>query len=104
MANHQLKMLQSLLRITRGSLPQHRLEEIQVALETHLQLYLQEKDKEGAKVFQELKKMIHNKTVAEIEKLAVMDETVQKTPLSIQQKHANVVRVFKPVHKNPGHA
>lgn len=51
-------------------------------LETHLQLYLQEKDKEGAKVYQEIKQMIRNKTVTEIEKLAVMDETVIKTALS----------------------
>ena len=40
-----------------------------MALETRLQLYLQERDKPGAKVYQELKKMMQNKTVAQIEKM-----------------------------------
>ncbi len=70
MTDLQLKTLQSLLRITKKAPPQHRLEEIQVALETRLQLYLQEGDKAGAKVYQELKKMMQDKTVAELEKLA----------------------------------
>jgi phage terminase large subunit-like protein len=69
MTNLQLKTLQSLLRITNKAPPQHRLEEIQMALETRLQLYLQEQDKAGAKVYQELKKMMQNKTAAQIEKM-----------------------------------
>ena len=69
MTDLQLKTLQSLLRITQKTPPQHRLEEIKVALQTRLQLYLQEQDKAGAKVYQELKKMMQNKTVAQIEKM-----------------------------------
>jgi len=77
MTSHQLKTLQSLLRITKKSPPQHRLEEIQVALETRLQLYIQEQDKAGSKVYQELKQTIQKaKTVEGIEKLAKMGDTL----------------------------
>ena len=73
MTDLQLKTLQSLLRITQKTPPQHRLEEMKVALETRLQLYLQEKDKAGAKVYQELKQMMQKvKTVEGLEKLAKM--------------------------------
>jgi hypothetical protein len=77
MTSHQLKTLQSLLRITKKSPPPHRLEEIQVALETRLQLYIQEQDKSGSKVYQELKQTIQKtKTVEGIEKLAKMGNTL----------------------------
>ena len=69
MTDLQLKTLQSLLRITQKTPPQHRLEEIKVALQTRLQLYLQEEDKAGAKVYQELKKLIETKTLAQLEKM-----------------------------------
>ena len=41
-----------------------------MALETRLQLYIQEQDKAGAKVYQELKQMMKNKSVEQLEKLA----------------------------------
>ncbi len=78
MTNLQLKTLQSLLRITQKTPPQHRLEEIKAALETRLQLYLQEQDKAGAKVYQELKQMMQkmrpSSAVEELETLAKMKE------------------------------
>ena len=48
-----------------------------MALETRLQLYIQEQDKAGAKVYQELKQTIQKaKTVEGIEKLAKMGDTL----------------------------
>ncbi len=70
MDNLQRETLQSLLKITEKTPQQHRLEEIEVALNTRLQLYQQEDDRSGARVYQKLKPLVEKaQSVEELESL-----------------------------------
>ena len=71
MDNLQRETLQSLLRLTKKTPEPHRLEEVQAALNTRLQLYQNESDKAGALVYQRLKPLVEKaKSAQELEQLA----------------------------------
>lgn len=70
MENLQRETLQSLLRITAKTPPQHQQEEIEMAVKTRLGLYNQEDDPEGAKVYKELLPLVQRHSRKELEQLA----------------------------------
>ena len=52
------EILQSLLRITKGTPPQHRMEELEMSARTHLGLYEQENNHLGATIYRDALKQI----------------------------------------------
>lgn len=67
MGAQQRKTLQSLLRITKGS---HQLEEMRAAASTRLQLYQQEKDKEGVSIYEPIVRALEKaRSMEEVESL-----------------------------------
>ena len=66
----QREILRSLLRNMERTPPQHRMEVVEVALNTRLGLYRQENDPEGARVYEQLQPIVKNaKSVEELEAL-----------------------------------
>lgn len=49
----QREILQSLLKMTKKTPPEHRMEEIEMGLKAHRNLYHQEGDREGEAIYQE---------------------------------------------------
>jgi hypothetical protein len=75
MDDQQRATLQSLLRSTEKVPPQHRLEAIEVSVNTHLGLYRQERDQSGARIYEGLKSLVeHATSVADLEKLVAQKE------------------------------
>lgn len=76
MDNPQRETLRSLLKTTEKIPPQHRLEAIEVSVNTQLGLYRQEKDRSGAKIYEGLKPLVSQaKSVKDLEKLLVEPRT-----------------------------
>ena len=77
----QFSTLQSLLRTTgsRGT-PAEKLERLQVAVQTHLGLYQQEGDVEGAKIYESLWQLVGQaKSLEAVERLCESNELLNRS-------------------------